>query len=442
MAAGYPTIDTEYYSAGAAYPIVAKGIITADGYPTAIRKHSKPLVVTEKKLFATTETVYNSVTFYRTDLGANTGVGANYAQLSQAVNRVSTKNYTSFTMSSSFTSGIGNGTTYTGKDNIKSSFKSDVSANYIQLNNVYLIAQTDDFGAISVLDEFSNFYVLSGQSLILCIMALLTLFPILVNASLGVMRRLLDLLVLFIISPMVIAMRSMSEKNQSKSFNDWVKDMQGALFGCIGYILGFSSYFILFEAIYNVDSFLAVSTYHSIFKIGGLGNFITYNLLNSVLRCMWVIAGVYIIKSIPKALLPIITGQKVISPDSPIGTPGPMTQKIKNLTNDLSAMAKKAGAVMSGKALLQMKDAAVSTAQDLIPGAKLVSKVADIGKTLAAKRDGKEIEKALVGYGVDKDKASAAGSSVANKKKEQMAAKKKKQAQNAAEFKKTFDTIL
>ena len=442
VSAGYPTIDTEYYNAGGAFPIVAKGIITADGYPTAIRKHSKPLVVTEKTLFSSTETVYNSVTFYRNDLGANTGVGANYAQLSQAVNRVSTKNYTSFTMSSSFTSGIGSGTTYTGKDNIKSSFKSDVSANYIQLNNVYLIAQADEYGAISVLDEFSHFYLLGGQSLILCIMALLTLFPILVNASLGAMRRILDLLILFLISPMVIAMRSISEKNQSKSFNDWVKDMQGALFGCIGYIVGFSSYFILWDAIYNVESFLAISTYQSIFKIGGLGNFITYNLLNSILRCMWIVAGVYIIKSLPKLLLPIISGQKVISPDSPIGTPGPMTQKIKNLTNDLSAMAKKAGAVMSGKALLQIKDAAISTAFDMIPGAKLLEKGIDIGKTIAAKRDGKEIEKALVGYGVDKDKAKQAGTSVANKKKEQLAAKKKKKADNAANFKKTFETLM
>jgi hypothetical protein len=78
----------------------------------------------------------------------------------------------------------------------------------------------------------------------------------------------------------------------------------------------------------------------------------------------------------------------------------------------------------------------------MIPGAKLISKVKDIGKTLAAKRDGKEIEKALVGYGVDKDKASAAGTSVANKKKEQMAAKKKQRDKNAADFKKTFDTLM
>ena len=296
----------------------------------------------------------------------------------------------------------------------------------------------DDYGSISVLEDFHNFYTFGGQSLMLCIMALMILFPIIFDASLGVMRRLFDLLFLFIASPMMVAMKATSEDNKSKSFDIWVRDMQGALFGCMGYIIGFSSYFLLFGAIYNIDSFISVATYHSIAKIGGLGNFITIGLLNSVLRCCWVLAGVYIIKTIPKALLPIVTGNKLTSEDSPLGKGGSMSQKIKQLTSDIQKIASKVGAVMSGKALMQLKDMAIQTAKDTVPGMKLISNLG-IGRSLKAKREGKEIEKALVEYGVDKDTASKAGKSVAGKKKEELDKKKKKQEDNAKDFKKTFE---
>ena len=431
----YTTIYSDYYADGV-YPIIAKGIITADGYPTAIRKYENPIPIIQSTPFGNATTIYNQVVFYRTNLGANTGTGADYASMSQAVNRVTTKNYTNFTMSTSFTSGIGSGTTYTGEDNIKSSFQSDISANYIQINGEYLIVQQDDYGAISVLDDFHNFYTLGGQSLILCIMALMILFPILYDASLGVMRRLFDLLFLFIASPMMVAMKSTSEDNKSKSFDIWVRDMQGALFGCLGYIMGFSSYFILFGAIYNIDSFISMATYQSIAKIGGLGNFITYGLLNSVLRCCWVLAGVYIIKTIPKALLPIVTGNKLTSEDSPLGKGGSMSQRVKQLTSDIQKIAQKVGAVMSGKALMQLKDMAIQTAKDSVPGMKLAGK---IGGALKAKKEGKEIEKALVEYGVDKDTAGKAGKSVSDKKKAAIDKKRDKQEKNAADFKKTFE---
>jgi hypothetical protein len=430
----YTTIYSDYYQDGA-YPIIAKGIITADGYPTAIRKYENPIPITVSTAFGNATTVYNQVAFYRTNLGASTGTGADYASMSQAVNRVTTKNYTNFTMSTSFTSGVGGGTVYTGSDNIKSSFKSDVAANYIQINGEYLIVQMNDYGAVSVLDDFHNFYTFGGQSLMLCIMALMILFPIIFDASLGVMRRVFDLLFLFIASPMMVAMKSTSEDNKSKSFDIWVRDMQGALFGCMGYIIGFSSYFLLFGAIYNIDTFISVATYQSIAKIGGLGNFITFGLLNSVLRCCWVLAGVYIIKTIPKALLPIVTGNKLTSEDSPIGKGGSMSQRIKQLTSDIQKIASKVGAIMSGKALMQLKDMAIQTAKDSVPGLKLAM---GAGRSLKAKREGKEVEKALVEYGVDKDTASKAGKSVSNKKKEALDKKNKKQEANAADFKKTF----
>ena len=431
----YTTIYSDYYQDGV-YPIIAKGIITADGYPTAIRKYENPIPITQSTAFGNATTIYNQVAFYRTNLGSTATAGDDYASLSQAVNRVTTKNYTNFTMSTSFTSGVGGGTVYTGTDNIKSSMKSDFAASYIQINGEYLIVQQDDYGAISVLDDFHNFYTFGGQSLMLCIMALMILFPIIFDASLGVMRRLFDLLFLFIASPMMVAMKSTSEDNKSKSFDIWVRDMQGALFGCMGYIIGFSSYFLLFEAIYGIDSFISIATYQNIAKIGGVGNFISYGLLNSVLRCCWVLAGVYIIKTIPKALLPIVTGNKLTSEDSPIGKGGSMSQRIKQLTSDIQKIASKVGAIMSGKALMQLKDMAIQTAKDSVPGLKLAM---GAGRSLKAKKEGKEIEKALVEYGVDKDTASKAGKSVSSKKKEALDKKNKKQEDNAKDFKKTFD---
>jgi hypothetical protein len=112
-----------------------------------------------------------------------------------------------------------------------------------------------------------------------------------------------------------------------------------------------------------------------------------------------------------------------------------MSQRIKQLTSDIQKIASKVGAIMSGKALMQLKDMAIQTAKDSVPGLKLAM---GAGRSLKAKREGKEVEKALVEYGVDKDTASKAGKSVSNKKKEALDKKNKKQEANAADFKKTF----
>lgn len=442
---------TDYYDTGS-YVVMAKGIITASGLPTAIRKYNSPIEIEKKRLINSTTDVYNPVTYYRTDVGANFGSGKDLIDASKAVTRVTTKNYTKYVSGTSFTKGVGSATTYTGKTNLRTLVSSDYKASFVQANSEYLITQSDDYGGISVLDEFSYFYVFSQQTWILLVLAFITIIPVMINALGGVITRIFDLVILFILSPVVVSTRSLSPDGKSDAYKKWVKSVQSVLFGVFGYIIGFSSFTILVPIVYNVKSFISVSTYNKVIAIAGFGKLISYPMINSFMRSLWVITAVSILNRMPKMLLPIITASRgdISSPDPGLGGTGkPFTAKAKDLSGDVEKIAKKFGTIISGKFIYGAIQSLKDEATDFIPGSGLIKTVGGtivkpITKKIADnkfKTEMKLVETFLKSNGVDKSQAKMITDAM-ERSRSNAQARKQKHEKDMQEYKNDFKKLF
>ena len=438
---------TDYYDIGG-YVVVMKGVITADGYPTAIRKYNNPLVIEQKRLIGSSSETYNAVTYYRTNVGGNFGSGEDLIDASKAVSRITTKNYTKYVSGTSYTKGIGSATTYTGKTNLKTIVKSDVNTNFVQSKVEYLMLQSDEFGAIDVLDDFSYFYLFGGQTWVLLMLAFVTIIPVMINALGGVVTRIFDLIVLFIASPLVISTNSLYPDGKNKTYTNWKKNIESVLLGVFGYIIGFSSFTIIVPMIYSVKTFVSVETFNKIVSIGGIGGFFSYPTINNLVRCLWVITAVSILERMPKLILPIITANhgNLSSPDPGLGEGSrKFLDKAKEVKSSVEKTAAQIGSVVSGKAMLGLMQEAKETALSMIPGyevgkaakEKFVDPMVDKVKNIKIQAEQKAIEVALQGAGIDPVTAKAAGAAVAEADKKKQEAKKKDKEQ-MQKFKQDF----
>lgn len=449
-------LDTKFtsdYLGNGAYVIVAKGVITPDGNPTAIRKYNNPIEITSKVLSKSRTETYNPVTYYRTNIGGNFGSGDDLVNASRSVGRVTTKNYTKYVYGTNFTSGVGSSVTYTGRNNLKTVVLSDFKVNFVQTKVEYLTGQADDYGGISVIDEFSFFYVFSGQTWILLMLSFITIIPVMINAMGGVISRIFDLIILFILSPLVISTNSLFANGKNDIYKKWKKNVEQVLWSALGYIIGFSSFTILVPIINGVNTYVDVGTYSAIVSIGGLGKFVSYPMLNGLVRALWMITAVSVLDRIPKLLLPIITANNgdVASPHPGLGGGGkPFTQKVKDVKKDVKEVVDKMRSVVSGKALIGMVEDMKETALGMVPGyelmksakEKIIDPIKDAGHKAKVEAESKLIESLLIANGVNPKVAKAAGAAVKNIENQRKEAKdkiKKQREEARKEFKQTFD---
>lgn len=440
---------SNYYSNEASV-VIMKGIITADGYPTAIRKYNNPIEVQEKKFLKSSTATYNAVTYYRTNIGGNMTTGDDLVDVSRAVGRVTTKNYTTYVSGTSFTKGIGSTTTYTGKTNLRTIVRSDVSMNFVQVKNEYLMQQSDDYGAISVIDEFSYFYVFGGVTWLMLMLAFITIIPVMINAVGGAATRIFDMIVLFLASPIVISTNSLYD-GKNKIYDGWKKSIQSVALGVLGYILGFSSFTILIPMVFNTSSFVSYSTYNKIKSISGFELFLSYSTVNSLMRYLWVLTAVSLIVKLPKTLLPIITANNgdIKSPDPSLdGSGKPFIDKTKEFAGQADKFVDKLGSVVTGQALMGLVTNAKDELLDMIPGSGIAKGAIEKAKAKNQKKkdkeadqDAKHIEELLKSYGINGDTAKAAGKAVKDaeeKRKKDEAAHKKFKEDSKAKFQKHF----
>ena len=170
------------------YPIIAKGIIDASLHPTAIKIQDGVL------------------SYYRTDITASGSVGDDAVAATSAVSEVTTVNYVEFVQSSSHkkVSNQEKKTMFVGSYDLKNYLNSDTDVYFMQDNISYVIPPSDEYGGVSVLDQFSSFYKMGFQTYILLLLGISTMLPLLFNATAAVLRRILDLIFLTITAPFII----------------------------------------------------------------------------------------------------------------------------------------------------------------------------------------------------------------------------------------------
>lgn len=179
-------------------------------------------------------------------------------------------------------------------------------------------------------------------------------------------------------------------------------------------------------------TFVSEFTVQKIQSIGGM-SFITYKLVNTVIKYMFILLASGSIKATSSIVTNIITTGKVDDAfTSPIS--GDALENIKKMAGDVMKAAKTASGIITGTAIMNAASAALETAKQSLPGAALVTKGIEKGKQFHNWRKSKEMEKDLEVAGLPPHVAKAAAKKMKDAKNQQMNIKNKNNLKQANEF--------
>lgn len=416
-------MDAQDISVPTSYPIIAKGIISSSGLPTGIRISD------------------GEVQFYRTNITASAYVDEEAVAATASVSEVNTVGYTNFVESSSHKNvkGENKKTMFIGSYDLKNYISSDADVYYLQDESMYVLPPSDDFGGINVLDQFSAHYLLNGQSYILLLLGISTMLPLLFNATAAVLRRVLDLMFLTLVGPAVIAMKSIDTSEDGKgvgatAYKNWKNMVEKTLLAAFGFIIGFNIYYILAQTALGLE-YVSDTTIANIMHIGGLG-FISKNLIESIMKYIYLISAASIVKGAGMMLVGIVTSSKVSNPYAPaLGGGGEVMETIKANVQDIK---NKAEGLASGQALLGARDALIEGAKSMIPGANFIEARMEKAHQKAAQAEAQAVSAAAQAEGVPKEVADKAAQEMVKEQEEARQAAKKQRLDNANQFMATY----
>ncbi len=386
-----------------AYPIIAKGVVSADGYPTAIK------------------VLDGDVSFYRTDITAATHVDEEAVNATASVSSVKTVGYTDFVQSSSHkqVSGENKKTMFMGSYDLKTFVNSDADVYYMQDETEYNLGENGDSDGINILDNFSAYFYMGGQTYIFILLGFSTMLPILLNASMAAFRRVLDLIFLTLAGPVIISMKSLSTSDEdkksmgAKAFKQWQELVSKTLIAAAGYIVSFNVYYILSQTALKID-YVSDETMRKIHTIGGM-SFIKKPLLESVLRYAYVISAGAVVKSAASLVTRLVTAEKVRNPFAPaVGSDKKNGEKevlesVKGLVmDDIKGGLNKVDGLITGKSLIGAKNAIAGGIKKFTPGSAFAEEAGNAAHKAGTKRKAAEMSQLAQEKGVDKSKADAA----------------------------------
>ncbi len=411
-------ITTNYYANnGTAYPIIAKGILTADGLPTAIR------------------IVDGEVQYYRTSISTVSDVNESAITNTHTSAEVSTVGYTKY-VPQQFLLPFGDSNKmvqFIGNANIESVITSDISVFFMQSDKLYIQNSENDMGGIVVLENIAYHYSIGTQSLMLLFIGFLVLFPLILRLSVSAMRRILDLMYLGLSFPLMAALSVMKSGGKGENpVQSWTTRLIQTLFSVFGLVLGINAYFLLVEVTMNIN-FVNVSTFNNIKQIGGF-DFISLTSINLLIRYVFLIEAVAMIKSVMTLLTPIITGGKVTAAlNSAVGGEDPVKQ-VKDLTSDVKKMANATLDVINGDAIIKAKDAMIESFMSNVPGGKLVGGIVEEVKDKASMAKARGIRNMAEKAGVSEGAAQKFEQSYVKNSRQQRQKKRESRVNNANSF--------
>ena len=412
---------THYYHHDYAYPIIAKGVMDAVGYPTAIKM------------------VDNEIIYYRTSITTSGSVSEDAVKRTRKSAEVTTVGYVKYVdLSYAKPNSIDNMAMFAGSTNMEYAVNAGYDPKYIQIEDAYSVSDPDNFDSIMVLDQFSAFYTLEFKQYFLFLLGFSTLIPILFKASAQVLRRILDLIVLIIMSPVVIASMGINPDQSGKGnkiFDTWKNNLSDTLLHVFGYIIAFNVYYILVSTVVGMN-FVSEATMEALGRVGGLTSIFTENSLNSVITYIYVVAAAGAIETSADLLVNIVTGGKS-SKAFTTNMSGEVFADIKKAVTEAREIYDAVTAISSGEALTQIKDFAIQTAKNSIPGGKLVAGAIQKGQNIATDIKAKNLEKSAISNGMKPEQAKKMAKKFADNEKSQRDIKRQKSADNANKFLKT-----
>lgn len=212
--------------------------------------------------------------------------------------------------------------------------------------------------------ELKIFYIPMKLNLLILVFASCVLFSLLGKAVWGLIQRIFDITLYFVIMPGVA---SVIPFDGGGRFNDWSKKVVGKVMGAYGVMLGLNIFFILCPAIRNVSHLFTDADLATLSE----GNFlrsVTPGFINSITELLFMLVALTMITSAPKIISEIV-GFGADKED--VTAKGVAAKKaVKEMTSDV-------GSTVTGQKAVEAVKGFGGQLKNFVPGSAVYNAVKD-----------------------------------------------------------------
>lgn len=226
--------------------------------------------------------------------------------------------------------------------------------------------------------ELKNLYRPGDLNIIILLFATVLIFTVLTQAVWGLIARIFEITIMFILYPGFAATIPYDDGSR---FKTWRGDVVKKVLGAYGVIIGINLFFVLLPVVRDATYIFREEDIPA--ALAGRSIFGNADFLNRIVYIMFLLVLFTMIRTLPKLVADLIGAEEVF------GKGGDVRDKVKGTVA-------RVGDVVSGKAIKDYKDNALKLAGSFIPGkaivSPLVSKLKDAAVTKHAERKEKKEE--------------------------------------------------
>ncbi len=417
---------TEYYVTGdtnkqdAFFPVIAKGLITSDGKPTAIRERN------------------GNIEYYRDDIKIHNVTDIGLSNYYISVDQVPVHHTAMSYLFNSFTKLV------TGKTLIEHvAQKIPRVAAHSNINFCYGVEHNTlarSYGGANAISfnfdksacpEMEFFYSLEQMNILILLIGVVALTNALFKALWGIIGRMFDITVLFVLGPAVISTITLSSatrdkddkekinENTNQIYTRWSQTITDKVVSVFAYAIGFNVFFIVVPILSQMTLFESNSVFASLPILKN----VSVHFLNEIARLIFLVAAAYLVKRTPGIFAAITRTNNGFDEGANIYS------RVKNTVAT-------AGDFLSGRYALDKLEAAKETAVNSIPGIEAAKKVAGKVKEHSIKAGAAGAKAAALAAGLPPEAADMVGKQF----EEQMREKEKKEKEYKEKKKKARET--
>lgn len=423
---GYKNAVTEYYIADDGneskevfYPILARGGFDSNGNPTAIRKNGNDIEFYREDVVIRNASSIKLDTYYMTV----EDMEVHYGLFGRVVNFV-TKLFSGKSLTEHLVQNIP-------RIAITSNAKLPygVDENVVEGITNSGIKLSFAFGAGSV--SIDTIYDTSEINVLILLFISIMMFGFIFKTFWGVISRLIEITILFILGPAAISTISLKsdvkdeEGNYQESgdgvagvYDKWKKNLIERILLAFGYIFGLNIFYVLSPMVSNVKLFTSVEAFANV----PLLNMLPLGLINALGTLVLIVALAWAITYAPTVFTRILDVGDAFTDNMKAQT------RVKNTIEEVKDSVSGQRAIDAAK---DLKD----DVKKLVPGMAMMTKVNEKLKQYKTKAEAKALKAVATYYGMSPELADRASKAYEKAKNQEVAAKKEREKKRKEEKK-------
>lgn len=359
-----PRVNDEGNAVGAPNPVIAKGLFSEEGYPTAIKEEDGVIKFYRDDLNVPAIMDFFPTISYEMPEGAFENPAVSL--LKKGVSAITGVDITQFIPYIYYNIDIFSLFTKKTYDIVT------LSDGYLKVNYNF----TQD-GYV-----MTNLYSMLDVNLVILLFASILLIGMLFKVLFGVAHRVMDVTLLAITYPAVLATYTLDNGSR---FKNWSKTMIQKILSIYGVIVGVNLILLLISALENVSIFRPEDFGATNINIASY----TAGFINGFIRLLFMLVAFTMLERATALVENIFSGQSVTDKK---GNPNPsaLIKDGEQTVNDLKKVPALAATVVSGKLFMEIGTKVASAAASMIPGAAAAKEVIDFAQHKKQMHDAKK----------------------------------------------------